>query len=96
MTTPAGQPDEHDDSPDDGDEVELPPDAVVELTPEARAMWKQFIADCSAIAGRPVQPGEISAILRRMRQELGVEELDFTQAAITKRLNDLLQQFGNS
>jgi hypothetical protein len=58
-------------------------------------MWEQFIADCSAVAGRPIQPGEITAILRTMRQELGVEELDFSIPMVTRMFDKHLRALGD-
>jgi hypothetical protein len=64
------------------DEFQLPnhditPGTVCELSPQGRAIWQHFLADCSAQAGRPVTGDEVCAALRRVYKDVGTDEPDF-------------------
>ena len=58
----------------------IPADAMVNLTPQGRAMYEQFLALASQEAGRPITGEELLAALRATRQELGSDDPDFTRA----------------
>ena len=65
-----------------GDQDEIPPDAVWELSPQGRAIWDRFIAECSSYAGRQLQPGDIAKVMKAVRQEMGTDTPDFSDQKV--------------
>ena len=52
-------------------------ETMVSLTPQGRMLWESVLAACSQHAGRPVSGEEITAVIRKMRDEMNVGDVDF-------------------
>ena len=61
---------------------QLRPDDVVSLTPAGRALWEDFLTACSQHAGRPLTGADVSAVLKKVAQETGQANPQFTDPAV--------------
>lgn len=67
----------------DGEQMlEFGPDTQVQLTPQGRLFWEQMLRSCSEYAGRDVKGEQLTAIVRRIRAETGLDDPQFTDPKI--------------
>lgn len=85
------------DGPQDEHEEEVfGPDDVVSLTPHGRAMWFQLFEWCSDVAGRPIEPEELSLIFKKVQADVGSAEPNYRDPKVMECFRKHLRRRSSS
>ncbi len=70
------------------------PDDVVSLSPQGHAFYQQMLAAASMEAGRSISGEDLLEVLRRVRVETGVDDIEFSDPKMMECFRQQLRTIG--